>query len=431
MPVLIMSVERFERRNSMTRRWFDVGRRLTHRNALLLMISIGALCRIAFVFGTPIFYAPDEQSHFKYIEYLCDHHSFPIQTSQTGALSNDWEYYQPPLYYLAMQPIYSAAAAAFSTEAAIVRTIRCASVALWLLTVWLAARFLRSAAITDEAVNRSTMAVMCLLPTYTFLSSVINNDNLLIAIGGGVFCLLAQRTYSLTYVFSLGILLGLAMLTKLNAIVYLLACVLSVCFDALAMRTRWRSIVLRGGLILGIATAIWFPWGLRNWQTYGSMTAEHIANIRKIWDSWGEAIAYIVRSLLRTFWSVSGIFNDVYGNFPLIGLLLSGISLIGLIKIRRQPELARQWLPDTSLRLWRIFALTLLAHLALVFRFGILYRQAQGRFLFPMLLPLAMFFSCGIRAIMSKDAGNHLMLLFIGYATTFTMFSLLIFFRIA
>lgn len=424
-----MPVERFDHCDSPARESFNSRQRFAHYDSLSLMVLIGALCRLAFVFGTPIFYAPDEQSHFAYIEYLCVHHSFPIQTSQTGAKTNDWEYYQPPLYYLAMQPIYFAASALFSTTAAVVRTMRCASVACWLMTVWLAARFLRFVEIADDALRDTTMAVICLLPTYTFLSSAINNDNLLIVLGGGIFCLLVRRTYSIAHVLSLGMLLGLAMLTKLNAIVYLFACLLLICFDTFAMRTRQKSILLRGSVICSIAMLIWLPWGIRNWQIYGSMTAEHIANIPTVWGSWREALSYIIRSLLRTFWAVSGKFNNVYGYFPIIGLLLTGTSFIGLIAISRQSKRACQCFSRSSLRLWQALALTLFVNIALVFRFGILYRQAQGRFLFPLLIPIAVFFSCGANHTLSSYK-KHVMMLFIGYAITFTFFSLWMFFRI-
>jgi len=73
---------------------------------VVLVVTLGLVCRVALALFTPVFYAPDEQSHFACIKYIYENRGFPTQTSKTGAPTNDWEYYQPPLYYVASLPLF-------------------------------------------------------------------------------------------------------------------------------------------------------------------------------------------------------------------------------------------------------------------------------------------------------------------------------------
>jgi hypothetical protein len=195
------------------------------RTLILTAITIGLLCRLAFVFFTPAFYAPDEQAHFNYIKYLSENHAFPVLTGKVGDSANEWEYHQPPVYYLAMVPVFRAAKAAFPDQDATVQVVRCFSVLLWLLNVWFGNVLLKRLRIPDEFAWIFIMAMVCLLPTYTFVSATINNDNLLVTVGGGLLCLMANREQTLKHSISLGLLLGLALLTKQSAIVFIPAIV--------------------------------------------------------------------------------------------------------------------------------------------------------------------------------------------------------------
>jgi hypothetical protein len=178
--------------------WWRQRNQATNLRSLFGVVLVsGLVIRLAYVFLTPIFYAPDEQSHFNYIKHLAEKKSFPVQTSKLGDASNDWENNQPPLYYLVATPIFGAMQAVFHNQTSTVIAIRLFSVALWLLNAWLVIVSLRRLKIQDGFVAAFVMAMVCLLPTYTFVSSAINNDNLLATIGGGLLCLLTQRERSI------------------------------------------------------------------------------------------------------------------------------------------------------------------------------------------------------------------------------------------
>ena len=73
---------------------------------IFLIILLGFILRLSYLYFTPEFKAPDEQAHYNYIKYIVEHHELPIQTNQTNNISNDYEYYQPPFYYLLLSPIF-------------------------------------------------------------------------------------------------------------------------------------------------------------------------------------------------------------------------------------------------------------------------------------------------------------------------------------
>ena len=170
-------------------------RALSSRTLIGLLFGIGLACRLAFLIGTPTFYAPDEQSHYNYVRHLAENRAFPVQNSRTDDPSNDWEYYQPPLYYLSLVPLYWAAAAAWGNPELTVRLLRGSSILLWGATFLLSCRILARLRPGDEAVRSFALGLICLLPTYAFISSSLNNDNLLIALGSAVLLLSLDQTF--------------------------------------------------------------------------------------------------------------------------------------------------------------------------------------------------------------------------------------------
>jgi hypothetical protein len=427
---------------------------LSSRALTRVILSTGLACRLAFLVATPTFYAPDEQSHYNYIRYLAEQRAFPVQTSRTDDPSNDWEYYQPPLYYLALVPLYWAADAVWGNPDLTVRLLRGVSILLWGATFWLSGRVLDRLRPSDEAVRSFALGLVCLLPTYAFLSSMLNNDNLLISLGSAV-VLLSLRTFEtdlgnhqrIRRLLFLGFVLGLALLTKLTAVIYLawigglalstvgtglrapLPRTSPAAGPALSLRIVVRTI---GPPLLSAAVAalMWAPWGWRNVVIYGSLTAETVANVPRNWDSTRQAVLGTLHYMHHSFWSVSGIYNNVRGAYPRIGLGISiaatGGWLVGL---------ARRW-RETVLLAGRQMGITIAMILAtsvnvlLVLRFGVLYGQGQGRFLFPLLLPITLLLGVGMRAyrvLSENQARLHLAGMQITYLVSFTAYSLAVF----
>jgi hypothetical protein len=72
--------------------------------------------------------------------------------------------------------------------------------------------------------------------------------------------------------------------------------------------------------------------------------------------------------------------------------------------------------------------LAVIANIILAMRFGMLYDQGQGRFLFPLLIPLALFLAFGLTSLRLpeyvKDSHIHTIGFFVLYVTAFTSYSL-------
>lgn len=395
-----------------------------NRSLFLVVLAAGILCRLAFIFGTPTFHAPDEQSHFNYVKYLAVKGSFPIQTTKMGDAANEWEYFQPPLYYLALLPVYRVAEALFHDPAATVLALRGCGLLLWLLNVWLGVVLLRRLRIEDAAMRLLVLGLVCLLPTYAFVSSVINNDNLLATLGGGVMCLLARREASLKDSLGLGVLLGLALLTKQSAVVFLPGFVLLVALDCRGGRMAWRVGLRHVGLVLLVAGVIFAPWLVRNWRVYGTLSPEHLSAAELAWPSMLHGLASAGHNLVKTFWAVSGISNNVGYPFPLVGMALMGMWVFGhhtaLQRAERFDALNIKMNAPVVAALW----LAVLVAVVLVLRFGYLFGMGQGRHLFPLLYAVALLLAGGWRLLPVRHLDVHAAGFWITYGISFTVFSL-------
>lgn len=396
------------------------------------IVCIGLIGRIAFAILTPAFQAPDEQAHFNYVKYLDLHRAFPVQQSKTGAASNDWEYYQPPLYYLLSLPVYRLARQlSGGNDQIVVRALRFGSIILWAINLHFARRLLDRLQMTNNFSRAFVLCIIALLPTYTTLSAAINNDNLLITFGGLFLYVLSYEISGGRSVW-LGILLGLALLTKLTAVVYAFAFGAVLIAYYAAGKMSLTTTFVRWLTATGIAAAIWLPWGVRNVRLYGDITGESVANIPHRWDSRYEAVRSTLRYMARSFSSVSGIHNNIEF-LPLVGTLLLLLAGTGLcVELFQRPRHSEERLIGGAARHYMLaMALTIIVNVVLVLRFGLLYDQGQGRFLYPMLVPIAICMAGGIRAI---GGGRKAYIYAIGflasYLLAFTGFSLAVFYTV-
>lgn len=398
---------------------------LTARSLFALVFAIGLACRIGYVLLTPTFYAPDEQSHFNYIKYLSENHAFPVQGGKMGESDNEWEYFQPPLYYLILAPIHAVVDASFHSPAVTVFALRLCSVLLWVLNIRLGLVLLKRLEVKDDFLWLCTMTIACLLPTYAFVSSAINNDNLLITLGTGITCLLACREKSLKTSLALGGLLGLALWVKQSAVVFFPAVGILFLVEALRQKLTWRAMLLYLAVVLGLANLIYAPWAARNWHVYGTFTPEDLSAAAKIWPSMVDGLASAAHNLVKTFWSVSGISNNVGYPFPLVGMGFGLVCLAGLVLGWNQnAKPAANLLAGNHAPVLAALSFAVIVNVVLVLRFGYLYGMGQGRHLFALLYPIALLMAWGLKGIPSGNPLIHTVGFWITYAASFMAFSL-------
>jgi hypothetical protein len=226
----------------------------------------------------------------------------------------------------------------------------------------------------------------------------------------------------------IGVLIGLALLTKMTAIVYLFAIAGVMTGHVLKRSLSLPTAGLHLLLIIGLAAVLFAPWLLRNLQVYGHIYPEEVANVPETWRSMSEAFTVTLQKINHTFWSASGIRNRT-SFLPQAGVYLTYLALGGLLYglfAKTKP------LPDYLSGARGIFiggtAFAIVINLVLALRFGMLYNQGQGRFLFPLLIPLAILLALGLKSINPtkylKYGHIHTMGFFIIYVLPFTSYSL-------
>lgn len=386
------------------------------------VVVTGLLCRLAFVVGTPLFRAPDEEAHFNYIKYVAHNLSFPVQVKDAGPEVN--ENWQAPLYYVVMAPVYSAVSAMSDSENATVYVLRGFSVLCWLLNLWFAFMFLNHLRIEDSFLRLLFLLPLCLLPTYIFTSAAINNDNLLILVGGAALCVLAKSPLSPTRATAFGCLLGIGMLTKLTALVYIPVLAAMSLLDCVRKRTRLTSALLSCVAAIAIATATFAPWAVRNQRLYGSVTGENAGDFRYHWQSVFQGIDCSISYMSDSFWAASGAWNDIGYPFcvfarPILWFALGGLAYLAVSRSNRPGHLGPARTRDFVVAL----AMAVSINLLLVLRMGVLYGQAQGRHLFALLYGISLLLSIGLRQYPINGACRYLVAGAIAYAVGFTVFS--------
>lgn len=399
---------------------------------LLVILITGFICRLAFVIATPDFYAPDEESHYNYIRYLVENRSFPIQTSTTDAPTNDWEYYQPPAYYLLLSPVYAAAQSLFHERYYVIRTLRLFSVVSWMGIALLTCLILGRLTIFRRSVVTATLAMVSLLPSWIFLSSMINNSNLTIFLCTLLLFFLTGRRFALKDAVIIGIILGLTLLTKLSSGVF---CPLVVAM-LLIRRDRHphesRMILGKIVLIFSIAGLLIFPWALRNYRIYGSLTAIDVGNQLAVWPSLLKGYIVTFKYVFRSFWAAAGIYNNIGVQFFWPGIFITAAAIVGHLRAyiirQKRPALFTRRREAPFLLL---LAVPMMLQFILVLSFAVRYGQGQGRFLFPMIIPIALFYALGLVRSGIKKLNKWIVPFFTIYSTAFTIYCLHVFSRLS
>ncbi len=418
---------------------------MSRRRALLALILLGYVA-ITLAYGAlnPLFEAPDEHWHFFTAVSIADTGRLPRVADPPDTLLGQ-EAAQPPLYYA----LGAALLAPFDTAgwreaiwenpyawigdasalANVNRMVHTPAEA-WPWQGWaLAAHLLRAFStllglgtllciygsarlLWPESTTRPLVAtaLVAFLPQFNFVHAAVSNDALITFL-----CSLAlyqliwlwQRTLDLTglerpvrstRLILLGITIGLAALSK-NAGVLLLLYSLGF-LAVVAWRAGRPRAIIPAGLLVAAPALLMAGWlWARNQALYGDWTATApfiaIAGGDRgytLWQALGEW-----RGLLASFIGVFGWFNLrppvwVYWVWLAIaGLAVAGGLVCAAQAYRRQRRTAARRLPlNADWLLAALLAVWPLLVLAGLLAFMLRTEAAQGRLLFPAILPLAL-----------------------------------------
>ena len=168
----------------------------------------------------PIDWGFDAPAHLEYVSYILDRHALPMP-------DEGWSMFHPPLYYAVLAGVLGLAGSSPSAQDA-AAWIRILGLAIGLLNVLAVGALVRRAGPNDP--TRQVVGVLTagFLPVMLYLHQFPTNE-ILVAMLSSVALLMAhdileERTWATRRLALLGAVLGLALLTKLSALLSSLPC---------------------------------------------------------------------------------------------------------------------------------------------------------------------------------------------------------------
>jgi 4-amino-4-deoxy-L-arabinose transferase-like glycosyltransferase len=348
----------------------------------------------------------DEPAHFHYVRSLVEHRAFPVQTrhvAEPGAFERaDFEYYQPPLYYVLCAPLVAGAGERVGLTLCRALSMVCAVLTLVVLSRVLALLGLGLAA------RRAGVAFAALLPVHAYFTSLVSNDSLC-----WLFALLITRELlararagsgaragepawkESAADARLGLLLGLGMLTKGALVVFYPVVLLT--YAMLERRSGGRRVLAGMLLALGVSLLVAGPWYVRNAVVYGSPFAIEVGFGPPEPGRWTIlAQAHAAAGTIRSFWFPMQHLEAVPA---VLGLRALGALLVAIHTTAAMAYLVRRFpLDAATIAAGALLAVTLASHVALNLRWG----ESEGRFLLPALGPIALLIVAPVFAFLAR-----------------------------
>lgn len=427
--------------------------------ALLSLLLIQLALAAAYQRAVPIFEAPDEPAHIHYVAFLAREGRPP---RMLGRPEVPGEGMQPPLYYLALQPLFAALP---ERDPALLETLDQAS--LWIYGLVDLREGPRDARIrmngTSQGLGRvlivdpslaslralrrgslffgvvallctfvaarrvsgtTAFAVLCtalfaLTPQFLFVSSYVNNDVACAALGAAAFLLFAiaaerDRVTRGSYL-AAAVLLALGLATKLSALPGLAVCGLALfALDRRPLRARLQDAALAGALALALVLpSLWLNWH-RFGGALGASALVASSDFLEGHEKYGGLFGYLrdvyVYITFRTYWATFGWMNVVAPPWAYLAFFaLSWTGVLGFLLGWRNERRALAGEPALDLvaldelrrtRVLRRYVLaTALATLAAHFWVNLQVIAAQGRHLFGAAPQIAALLALGIGSL--------------------------------
>ena len=402
--------------------------------AFAILIVVYLVLAVGYSLADPLYESTDELRHFRYVRHIAVYRSLPVQRPDApraqshhpplyyalGALVSGWVpvaqevYYGPPenpfwayrywevsndnknQYLHGEDGLFQAGA--FQDVALAVYLVRWMTVLVGAGVVWLTYRIGCEVFVEEDvgwpALALGGVALVAFNPQFLYLSGAINNDVPAALCGAAVLlaCVrLLRNGPSLRTDVTLGVLFGLALLTKFNLLA-LLALIALAYVLALWPTRDWRA-GLRGiAVVVGVAALVSGWWFVRNWRLYGDPTG--LNQLNELWagrpatGNW-----WVIQQSLPYLWSSSwGRFG--YGQVPLPQVIYRGLAALCLLACVGYLFPRRRSRPPAVLLLLGGAVLTFTG---VVFYYMLIQPAgAMGRFFFPSLPAFAILLSLGL-----------------------------------
>ncbi len=326
----------------------------------------------------------------------------------------------PPLYYALGAALFGAADVVlpgwpwpFDRTVALLRLFNVALVAALPVLAWATARRLGCPARASLAAAVLVLAV----PQLTHVGSVVTNDDLLVVLSGGLFLLAARVVtgdLSRRTAIVAGVVVGLALLTRVFALVLAPWIVAAYLFAPGALRRR-RLMVGRMGLVAVVGMVMGGWWWARNLVVHGALQPDLGLSdpaVPGLEPGSGFFLATFAERLFGGFWGSFG-WSEVALAGPAIALSTLAVTAAVAVAFVRgrtvavRARLAYFMFPPTALLVVAAVS-SLLAYLE-TGTFG-----AQGRYLLPALVGLVVVAAVGFDQVTSRRTASLPLLAFVG-----------------
>ena len=403
------------------------------RLAVALIVAAFVVLGIVYSVVTPIFEASDELWHYPVVQHLAQGKGLPVQDPAQAQLWRQ-EGSQPPLYYalgalltcwidpgdmdtvrrlnphadigiltedgnVNMTVHSTREAFPYRGTALAVHMVRWLSVLLGAVTVALSARIARAVAPDVRGVGVLTAALVAFNPMFLFISGSVNNDNLVVML-----CTLAlwlivrldQGGLTARRCIVLGTVIGLAVLTKANALALIGLAGLALAMSCWRGR-RWRRFVVCGVAIIVPVLVIAGWWVVRNWSLYGDPlgldTLVRITGARHpqptLWQLAGEWQGFL--------WSYWGLFGGL--NVAMERWTYTVYNMLALIALAGLAAFAWRCVRGTcridGMQLFILAIWPLVVFVSLI-RWTLMTPASQGRLMFSAIAAISVLLALGL-----------------------------------
>lgn len=436
------------------------------RNALLAVVLLHAVFAILFASITPYrqagillgqrdpatgqparaqdIGAPDERQHANYVADVRKG-QLPRFNAQSPSFYEEYQRHQPPLFY-AVAAGWSAMVGADPQDPATGGRIRWLNALIGASTV-VGTFFLAWWGTRREVVALGAAAFVALLPMNVALSGAISNDPLLYALCTWALALAAlgiREGWTWKRALGVGLLAGLAMLTKTTGIA-----LLPVLLLAVLLPQKARPALKMAAAAAAVSLLVVAPWWARNQSLYGDPFAIKAFNeaftgnpTRQGFLEAFQQIGMSPSEASRTYWiegvggwtakSFVGVFGymDIYLNetgrpdtFPAAvsrrpptKSVLYRVTLAVLALVLLAGVLALKQAESREEKSVHILNAALLIVIVLLFiSFNMRYFQGQARYLFPALGPIGVALGLGLLQISRNRATPLLVAWVVGW----------------